>query len=219
MICLFGGTFDPVHLGHLHAARAVCRALDLERIHLVLSARPSHKAGTSAGLEDRWAMLELACEGDARLVPDDREMQRRRPSYTVETLEAVRREHPRACIAWVLGSDAYAELPTWHRWRELLELANLVVLTRPGPFPDLDPVMNRFTREHRVASLDGLLSGGVLLLEALMEEISAADIRTRIAAGREVDHLLPAGVANYIRAHGLYRGDTGQQAAHPYTSS
>ena len=211
MICLFGGTFDPVHLGHLHAARAVCRALRLDKVHLVLSARPSHKAGTSASLADRWAMLVIACAGDDCLEPDDREMQRDSPSYTVETLKALRRDHPEACIAWVLGSDAYAELPTWHRWQEIMGLANLVVLTRPGPFPDLDPLMSRFTREHRVDSLAGRPSGGVLLLPGAMEEISAANIRARIAAGQDVNHLLPGGVANYIRDHGLYRGDAGRQ--------
>ncbi len=212
MICLFGGTFDPVHLGHLHAARTVCRALALREIRLVLSARPSHRPGPSASLAHRWAMLELACADDPRLVPDDREMRRRGPSYTVETLEALRAEQPQACITWVMGSDAYALLPAWYRWREILELANLVVLARPGSFPALDPRMERFTRAHRTDSLAGRRCGGILVLEAPMKEISAAEIRSALAAGRAVAHLLPDPVATYIRTHHLYEAGAAQQA-------
>ncbi|HEY5644446.1 MAG TPA: nicotinate-nucleotide adenylyltransferase [Pseudomonadales bacterium] len=204
MICLFGGTFDPIHLGHLHAADVVCRALDLVEIRLVLSARPSHRMATGASLEHRWAMLQLACEDDARFVPDDREMRRDRPSYTVETLEAVRSEMPGARLCWVIGSDAYAMLPSWHRWQEVLKLANLVVLARPGPFPTLDERMQRLTEAHRVASLSGCRSGGVLLVDNAMKQIAAADIRAAIAEGRDVSDLLPLRVANYIRDHQLY---------------
>ncbi|MGE0624604.1 MAG: nicotinate-nucleotide adenylyltransferase [Pseudomonadales bacterium] len=204
MICLFGGTFDPVHLGHLHAADVVCRVLGLDELRLVLSARPSHKTDTGASLEHRWAMLQLACAGDARLVPDDREMRRSRPSYTVETLEAIRERSPDACLSWVIGSDAFALLPTWHRWREVLKLANLVVLTRPGPFPALGEDMRALIERHRVASLSGCHSGGILMVDNAMKEIAAADIRTAIAEGRDVSHLLPPPVATYIRAHHLY---------------
>ena len=128
MICLFGGTFDPIHRGHLLAAERVCDALELAEILLVLSARPSHKESTGASLEDRWRMLELACRDHPRLKPDDREMRRRRPSYTVETLQELAEEFPGTSLTWVLGSDAYALLPSWYEWRRVLELANLVVL-------------------------------------------------------------------------------------------
>jgi len=205
LICLFGGTFDPIHLGHLHAADVVCRVLGLAEIRFVLSARPSHKAGTGASLEDRWAMLQLACADDGRFVPDDREMRRARPSYTVETLEAVRAQSPKACICWVIGSDAYALLPSWHRWREVLKLANLVVLSRPGPFPELDEEMRQLTRKHRVSSLADCHSGGILVVDNAMKEVAAADIRTAIAEGRSVSHLLPLPVAIYIKTHHLYR--------------
>lgn len=204
MICLFGGTFDPIHLGHLHAADVVCRVLEVAEIRLVLSARPSHKAATGADLTHRWAMLQLACADDERFVPDDREMHRSRPSYTVETLEAVRAETPSASLCWVIGSDAYALLPSWHRWQDVLRLANLVVLSRPGPFPDLDAEMRRLTARHRVSSLAGCHSGGILVVDNAMKEIAAADIRADIASGRDVSHLLPPPVATYIRRHHLY---------------
>jgi len=204
LICLYGGTFDPVHLGHLHAAKSVCAALGLEQIRLVLSARPSHRGAQGASLAERWDMLEIACRGDVRLVPDDREIRRVGPSFTVETLEAVRAEHPGETLSWVIGSDAYALLPSWHRWHDLPLLANLIVLQRPGYPLELDPEMREFTSAHRVPALGTVDAGAVLILDLRMLEISAADVRSRIAAGKPVDHLLPKGVGNYIRKHSLY---------------
>ncbi len=208
MICLFGGTFDPVHNGHLHAAETVLAALGVAQIHLVLSARPSHKDSTGASLEQRWAMLELACAGHPALLPDDREMHRQRPSFTVETLEAIRADAPDEDLAWVIGSDAYALLESWYRWQEVLELANLVVLQRPGGFPEMSEQMVAYTRAHQVDSLAGCHKGGILVLEDAMQEVSAQDIRAGVAAGDDVSHLIPPPVALYIRQHRLY-GDSG----------
>lgn len=206
MICLFGGTFDPVHLGHIHAARAVASALQVDEVRLVLSARPSHKDSTGASLSDRWHMLQLACADHPELLADDREMRRQRPSYTVETLEAVHAEHPLESLIWVIGSDAYALLPSWYRWREVLELANLVILRRPGGFPELSRDMDEYTRTHQVSSLQGCHQGGILMLDDAMQEISAADIRAGLNEGRNMAHLLPEPVAHYIRANQLYGG-------------
>jgi nicotinate-nucleotide adenylyltransferase len=205
LICLLGGTFDPVHLGHLLAAERVCDALELTEIRLVLSARPSHKETTGASLDDRWKMLELACRDHPRLVPDDREVRRQRPSYTVETLEELRNEFPDEALVWVLGSDAYALLPSWYEWERVLELANLVVLTRPGHPLTLDARMTELTEDHRVQSLEDCHEGGILLLQDGLMEVAAADVRRDIAQGRAVGHLLPEPVAHYIKRHGLYR--------------
>lgn len=206
MICLFGGTFDPVHNGHLHAAETVVAALGINEIRLVLSARPSHKDSTGASLEQRWMMLQMACADHPALVPDDREMQRQRPSYTVETLEAIRAEAPDEDLAWVIGSDAYALLETWYRWQEVLALANLIVLRRPGEFPLMSEQMMAYTAAHRVDSLGGCHQGGIFMLEDPMQEISAQGIREDLAAGRDVSHLIPQPVALYIRDNHLYGG-------------
>ena len=214
MICLFGGTFDPVHLGHLHAARAVCDALDLQRIHLLLSARPGHRAEPGATAAQRFDMLELACADDPRLVPDDMEIRRAaragRPSYTVETLEELREAHPDAVLAWVVGSDAYREITAWHRWRELFDLTNLVVLHRPGAPFDLPDMLADLTRERRLDARPRRPAGGVLVLQAPMKDISSSRIRrTLAAAGGDaaaagVADLLPAAVYTYITKHHLY---------------
>jgi nicotinate-nucleotide adenylyltransferase len=209
LICLFGGTFDPVHNGHLHAAEAVLAALGISQIRLVLSARPSHKDSTGASLEQRWEMLNLACADNPALIPDDREMHRQRPSYTVETLEAIRAESPQEELVWVIGSDAFALLESWYRWQEVLELANLIVLRRPGGFPEMSERMVAYTEAHQVESLVDCHKGGIFMLEDSMQEVSAQDIRAAVAAGRDVSHLIPPPVALYIREHRLYGGAAG----------
>ena len=155
MICLFGGTFDPVHRGHLHAALSVCEALGIDEIRLILSARPSHRKTPGATISQRWDMLCLACASDPRLRPDDREIRRARPSFTVDTLAELRAEHPREPLVWVIGSDAYALLPSWYRWQRVLELCHLLVLNRPGHALDLDDTMRRFTAAAMVTDAAG----------------------------------------------------------------
>ncbi len=209
MICLFGGTFDPVHVGHVHAAAAVCDALALAEIRMLLSARPGHRGRTGAGVSHRWNMLALACAGDRRLVPDDTEVGRAeraaRPSYAVETLEQVRGRHPDAVVAWVVGSDAYAELATWHRWEDLLTLGNLIVLRRPGAPLDLPAEIAALTRARQVVGRLTASAGGVLLLEAPMLDVSASRIRQMLSEGdRAVADLLPPAVYTYITKYHLY---------------
>ena len=213
MICLFGGTFDPVHLGHLHAARAVCEALPVPADRVVLSTRPGHRDEPGASTSHRWRMLELACAGDARLQPDDLEVRRAkrlgRSSYTVETLEAVRAADPEAVIVWVVGRDAYAGLMTWHRWRDLFALANLLVLDRPGVSPPLPPELDRETRERRLSGVPESPAGGVLLLPAPMQDVSATRIRRALRGADGLQpgiaaDLLPAAVYTYIKEHHLY---------------
>ncbi|MEZ5560872.1 MAG: nicotinate-nucleotide adenylyltransferase [Pseudomonadales bacterium] len=208
MICLFGGTFDPVHLGHLHGARAVCAALHLEQIHLVLSSRPGHRGAPGASVSERWDMLVLACADDSRLCPDDREVRRAesgaRPSYTIDTLEALRAEHPAEALLWVLGRDAFNGLSSWHRWGELLDLCHLVVLERPGASIAPDVEVARLYAARRVRSLPAAPAGAILPLEAPLQDISATAIRRALAAGEPAAHLLPAAVYTYITDHGLY---------------
>ena len=209
MICLFGGTFDPVHRGHLHAALSVCEALGIDEIRLILSARPSHRKTPGATISQRWDMLCLACASDPRLRPDDREIRRARPSFTVDTLAELRAEHPREPLVWVIGSDAYALLPSWYQWQRVLELCHLLVLNRPGHALDLNDTMRRFTAAAMVTDplvLESQSHGRILVLERPMEQVSAEAIRAIIAAGGNADHLLPVAVATYIRTHSLYGG-------------
>ncbi len=218
MICLFGGTFDPVHFGHLHAARSVCESLGMSNIRLLLAARPGHRAAPGAPVEHRWRMLELACAGDPRLRPDDREVRRARrtarPSYTVDTLEEVRTEAPDEPLFWVIGSDAFRGLPTWHRWHEVLDLAHLVVLRRPGVPLLLAGPLEALTEARRTREVPDGPAGRILILDVLMRSISSTAVRAALAEGAPTDHLLPAAVYTYISRHDLYgvRSDPGSTA-------
>lgn len=216
MICLFGGTFDPVHAGHVHAAGAVCEALALAKIHMLLSARPGHRDEPGASVAQRWRMLELACADDPRLYPDDTEVRRAqrlgRPSYTVETLEEYRREAPDAALVWVVGSDAYRDIGSWHRWREVFELSNLLVLNRPGAPLRLSGELAAITRARRLPGPPDRPAGGVLILDAPMRDVSATRIRRALSAATSAEEqmseraedLLPPAVYTYIKQHHLY---------------
>jgi nicotinate-nucleotide adenylyltransferase len=214
LIGFLGGTFDPIHNGHLHAAATAAAALDLERVELVLAAQPKHRAQPHASVEQRWAMLELAVAGNDLLRADDREIRRGSASYTVETLEEVREENGALMpIVWLLGWDAYRNLTTWHRWRDLLSFAHLAVMRRPGSENGLDETMWEFTAEHRVdiaTVLHRQSAGWVFFLDAPMLSISSTDVRARLEAGEDVDQLLPSAVWTYIKEHQPYRGPSYQ---------
>ena len=210
MICLFGGTFDPVHSGHIHGAAAVCAALELPEVRLVLAARPGHRQSPIASAEHRWQMLRLACASNPQLVADDRELMRDTPSYTVETLSELRTEVGDGDLAWVLGSDAFADLPNWHRWTEVLKFTNLVILRRPGqahaPQGVLNAELQSLCARHRVDHRLDAPFGQIMFLDNEMQGVSASLVRAALSAGQPVAQLLPDRVATYISVHGLYGG-------------
>jgi nicotinate-nucleotide adenylyltransferase len=208
LIGFLGGTFDPIHNGHLHAARAAAAALELDWVGLILAARPYHR-DARASVAHRWAMLTLAVEGDPVLRADAREMHRDAVSYTVDTLHELRAEYGTATpLVWLVGWDAYRTLASWHRWDELIDLAHLGVLRRPGA-EALDERMSEFTTTHCVSELTRLRArpaGYVTFVTASMLPISATQVRARLKGGESADDLLPAAVSTYIRAHDLYGG-------------
>ncbi len=212
MIAFFGGTFDPIHNGHLHAANQAASALQVDYVAMVLAAQPKHRPPPVATVEDRWAMLQLAVGGMDRLRADDREMRRGTPSYTVDTLEGVRAEAgANASLAWVLGWDAYRGLPHWHRWRDLLTLTHFAVVRRPAQELSLDRAMQTLTRQHRTDDLRRIHSepaGCVYFIDATMLTISSSDIRAKLLRGEDVSQLLPSAVSTYINDRQPYRGHT-----------
>ena len=185
-IALFGGTFDPIHEGHLTVAREAQRASSLDRVIFVPNNRPPHKSsGAQASYEDRFRMIELAIAGHADFEASRLEEATER-SYTIETLLKVRANLASGDeLFFLIGADAYAEVGTWYRWREVLLLTQFIVVTRPG---FAIPVIEGAT-VHR--------------LETLALEISSTDIRRRLAAG-ETPRELPPAVARYLIEHRLY---------------
>jgi len=205
-IGLYGGTFDPVHLGHIHAAQCVQQRLNLDRVHMILSARPSHRDQPQTPNDHRWKMLQLACAEHEKLQADDSELRRPGKSYAVDTLRAFRQQNPDAQLCWILGMDSYRTLPTWQNWRELLQYGHLVVVHRPGPIAesDTDPVLNAFEQRHRAESIDGALAGKIAFLSLPMMAVSASQIRCRRSAGESDQALLDPLVWSYINQHQLY---------------
>lgn len=202
---LLGGTFDPVHFGHLRSAVEVCEQLQLDELRLIPSARPPHRAMPGATAAQRLRMVELAVGQGSGLLVDDRELQRERPSYTVETLESLRQElGSDVALFMVLGWDAFCGLPSWHRWESLLELANLVVLQRPDYDLEVPEVLKDLLAA-RSADQPERSHGQIICLSQTPLAISATHIRTLVGNGASPRFLLPDAVLDYIENEGLYR--------------
>jgi len=208
MIGLLGGTFDPVHYGHLCPAREVYERLRLERLHVVPVARPPHRAAPIASARQRLRMVELALAEFPGFVADDREVRRGGVSYTVPTLEELRAEIGARPLCLLLGSDAYAALPAWYRWERLFELAHLVVMQRPGaPLASTAPPWAAPRLCADAEALRARPAGGILYVPVTPRDVSATRLRALIARGElPPPGQLPAPVWDYIRRHQLYRG-------------
>ncbi|MEW6647712.1 MAG: nicotinate-nucleotide adenylyltransferase [Pseudomonadota bacterium] len=205
---ILGGTFDPVHFGHLRAALEMQEILGLAEVRLLPCGQPPHRVPPRASAADRLAMLELALAGQSGLRVDCRELERPGPSYMVDTLTSLRAELGASPLCLLLGSDAFLGLPQWHRWRELLQLAHLVVLHRPGWTLDSVPAsLAEVLAAQRISAAAELMlrpAGGILLQPVTPLDISATAIRAQIAAGRSPRYLLPDAVWDYIRRRDLY---------------
>ena len=212
-VALLGGTFDPVHYGHLRFADDVRRALGLAQVRLVPAGDPPHRAGPAASAADRLAMLKLGVREFPGLVVDERELHRAGKSYTVMTLEELRREFPQSPLLLLLGADAFRGLPDWHRWQEIFRLAHIVVVDRPGVTlaPSLAAPLLPYWRERLTEDSSVLLtrpSGSILVQAITPREISATTLRAELGKGSAARDLpaglLPPAVLAYIDLHHLY---------------
>jgi len=201
LIGLLGGTFDPVHNGHLAVARAVCAALDMSRVHLILNAQPPHREPPACAVGHRLAMLQTAAAGEPWVVTDTRELARTGPSYTLWTLRSLRRELPEASLCWIVGIDAWLDMGSWYHLHELSSLAHLLIVKRPG-WELSSTQAAQLSRD--VERLGRQTAGSRVLFEGPEMDVSATEIRTRIAARRDLEELLPAPVWAYIKREGLY---------------
>ena len=196
---LFGGSFDPIHAGHVQPVAAARRELGLERVIFLPTAMPPHKPKRQfAPAHARFAMVEMALLDEEGLYASAHELTLGRPAYTVETLEHFARLYPRADLHLILGADSFADLVHWHRWQDLPRLARLVVLARPGW---------RLAREELAPELLGMLDGGrVVVLDRRPVDVSSTAVRAALARGGDPPPgALSPPVLNYIRKYDLYR--------------
>ncbi len=185
-LAIFGGTFDPIHSAHLAVAREAAREFQLDRVLIIPAARPPHKSSaTAAGYEDRYRMVEIACAGEPLLEPSRLEAGRTK-SYSIHTIERVRAGlKPGDELFFLIGADAFAEIRTWYRWRDVVRAVEFIVVTRPG---------------HRYEAPPG---ARVRRLESLELPVSSSEIRAKLAAGQPPAEIPPP-VLDYIRRKGLY---------------
>jgi nicotinate-nucleotide adenylyltransferase len=205
---VFGGTFDPVHYGHLRSALELVERLQLEHLRLMPCAVPPHRGRPACAAVHRAAMVELAVAGESRLVCDRRELGREGVSYTIDSLMELRKQLGDGhSLCLVMGCDAVLGVASWHRWQELLDWAHVVVIARPGwQLPTAGPVAD-WLREHRLADplpLRQRPGGGILIEELRPLAISSTEIRCLLADGRSPRYLLPQAVLDYIQTHHLY---------------
>ena len=208
MLGILGGTFDPIHHGHLRTALDVAEAVGLDEVRLIPLRHAVHRDQPETPAALRLAMVQAAIAGEPRFVADDREIRRDAPSYTLHTLESLRAERGDAePICVLVGGDAFAEFLSWHRPHEILGLAHLIVMRRPGAEAIADAALRTFVERHRAASAAELRArpGGRVLFQPVTQlDISATDIRARLGAGRSARYLVPDAVLELIRQEGLY---------------
>jgi nicotinate-nucleotide adenylyltransferase len=205
-IGIFGGTFDPIHLGHLRAGTEVIELFELDEIRLIPCKHPPHRTTPMAEPHHRLQMLSLATE-NSKLMVDDREMKREGPSYFIDTLMSVRREFPTASLCMVVGIDAFLGLPYWYQWEKLIQLANIVVIYRSGwTFPETG-ITVELLKKHQPAKgekLNQFTHGKITTQFITTLDIQASRIRALIEAKQTPQFLIPEKVLDYIQVHQLY---------------
>jgi nicotinate-nucleotide adenylyltransferase len=206
-IGILGGTFDPIHLGHLRMAIELYQALDLARVHITPTFKPMYRKQPVATPEQRLAMVQCAVKGEPALFADDREIRREGPTYSIDTLREMRAEMPDTPLCLLVGIDAFLGFASWHQWKGILDLAHIIVAHRPHYHLPPDGMIADLihTRQQKeISFIHENMAGGILLRPITALEISATDIRKQIAMGRNPRYLLPDSVYDYIQQNGIY---------------
>jgi len=212
-IGIFGGTFDPIHYGHLRSAFELLQALSFAEIRFIPCGDPPHRGMTFADAELRYRMVDVATAGQDGFVSDDRELRRGGLSYSIDTLIGLREEFPDRSLCLIVGMDAFLGLQKWHRWDEILGIAHIVVAHRPGwRAPDIGPLGELVSEHgtHRAWDLHDTTRGRIHIHAVTQLEIASTEIRQLVAAGRDPRFLMPDAVRDVIEETGIYMSETNE---------
>ncbi|WP_273430019.1 nicotinate-nucleotide adenylyltransferase [Chitinibacter tainanensis] len=203
-IGVFGGTFDPIHYGHLALARCLRTSLALDEVRLIPTGLPPHRPAPPVSPQQRLAWVQAAIAGESGLLVDDREVNREGYCYTIDTLLELQQDTPDALLVWLIGADSWRQLTRWHRWRDLLEVGHLVIAARPEyAFNDLSPdLAAEFAARHVNATPAQLSRGKISQLASPLLPVSSTLIRDKLSRGEDVSALTP--VSALLVASGLY---------------
>ena len=199
-----GGTFDPIHYGHLRAALEVQYKLQLEQVRFIPCYQPVHRDSPMVSSEQRAAMIELAIQGQPLFYLDRIEIERGGPSYMVDTLAALKEQQADVGLVLMMGTDAFSKFHTWHNWQQILKLANIAVMHRPGDGLTLYSESGQILSAHQVAKFTQP-SEQIMDVVITQLDLSSTAVRSHLQNEIPVDYLLPPQVINYIKTHRLYQ--------------
>jgi len=206
-IAIYGGTFNPVHNGHLQTAIDLSEQLGFDEVRLVPCYQAVHREDVSVSAEARLTMLESAVAGLSSLKVDDIEIRREGASYMFDTLAEIRESEANASICLVMGTDAFQKFNQWYRWDEFLHVANILVIQRPHEMPHWNTELNAWMKQYQqpIESAQTLKYGAISFSELTQLAISSTEIRNKCQAGHQIDCLVPVQVKEYIMKNGLYQ--------------
>ncbi|WP_299872444.1 nicotinate-nucleotide adenylyltransferase [uncultured Cocleimonas sp.] len=209
MIAIIGGTFDPIHFGHLRPALDIAEKLSLTEVRFIPSATPPHRWQPEASAEDRINMVKLSIEGTKPFILDDREYHREGASYTIDTLKSIRSEIGNdQSFSMILGLDAFQSFTSWKDWKDIVETCHIVIAARPGY--QIDATLDEYLAKRVTDNIDDLKSlaaGKIYFCDVTQLDISATMIRDKLKNQQSCDYLTPAKVCDYIESNKLYGSD------------
>lgn len=206
-IGILGGTFDPIHIGHLHLAKSILSSLDFQAIHFVPCYSPVHRPPPIASAKDRFEMVKLAVSEEKGLVADATEIKRQGPSYMIDTLKTLKAQFPDTPLALVLSNDAFQYFLTWKDWQDYLNIGHIVIVNRPNYSFEDNPKLVTFVNAHHTQSQEALhsrLAGAIMLKLIEPSPLSATDIREQLANTKQPEQFVSQPVWHYIKEHNLY---------------
>ena len=208
-IVIMGGTFDPIHNGHIETAKETAKWLNVEQLFLLPAHIPPHKSSTTANALHREKMVSIICQQQPLFQLDNRELKRKTSSYTVTSLQEIKQEQPESILFFIIGMDSFLNFTSWHQWRTIMSLCHIVVNIRPGyELNKINTVTQKLLKDHRIHSLTDIKqqeAGGIIFHQNQSLNISSSEIRKHLLDNKPKNNHLPECIHNYIIQENLYQ--------------